>query len=973
VAKTRKALRLNLGAALLSIVILLTANVGTAAPTIAARTPLGPVSISAESALSDNGVRFAVKLRPNRARPAGPAFVSISMRGERLVKFRLGRNVIVSRTRLVGARSVIVTVTGALRERRKVRRFSVNRIVQLPSSPSLSPLPGQSGSTPVNGNFPVVATPTQVPRATVTPTRTPTPTPTPVPTTPVEQGPRSAGWESCFDGQDNDTDGRIDMFDLDCLGPNQGELPGPRPLSYGMSRFRNTDGFTHFYPSRDSRIVFVSSSTGNDLSDGFSPESPVFSFDRAYELLRDGYPDWILIKRGEYFTANGTLGENGGGFLKSGRSPNEPILVGSYGENGLRPFIRTSDGKPFLMTAYAQPPRNLVVTGLQLDGHNHPWNLQTDGIRMFGAQNVLLENNLFSGWGGAFTFLAGGEGAREPRNIHVYRNVVANQFSKSGAHSQGFFTAGVENLIVEDNVFDKNGCDRSAVSAILTDAAWDPVTRRLTQSGLFGAGSLYPTHRLGDTIKITSGTILRATSLSLESSSNSPNEADTVRGDNSLSAVDGYYNGKGLRLARSDGQETQAVRIKRYIGSTRTFELDTSIRLSGAIDGGRSYSIPIGGPLRVTPLGLYTIEAIESPDAIRLTTNELWHEPLLELESASGGDGQCTKFNRHAYISGGVGGSRGTIVAGNITRAGSSGFVQLRMGGIAVGNVSFSEPAGISLGHAENPVGSRVSGRITSNFLSGSQDINPRDPLGWGISVTGRARRISEDGPFECFAFTDSVTIEDNILQGGLRSTGNAEAITVGECSFGHLVSNNIVYDWNPTNADGSTGEGVAFGRYRNMSLVDSVTVTNNDFQMPNAGLAVKFFFTDTPVIPLGALFFSGNRYAGPPTRAQFQMVGATVGFNEFLSSTLWGESSQPSGEIIQTVAYRDPRVSAGRYAQTNHLGDTEDELFGKLRLRSRNNWSAKTEVRAIHNYLRAGFGRDPVPETERLVADALR
>ena len=51
-------------------------------------------------------------------------------------------------------------------------------------------------------------------------------------------------------------------------------------------------------PSPTARIIYVSSSEGNDLNSGLSPSAPVRTLEAGYDLLRDGQPDWMLLKRG---------------------------------------------------------------------------------------------------------------------------------------------------------------------------------------------------------------------------------------------------------------------------------------------------------------------------------------------------------------------------------------------------------------------------------------------------------------------------------------------------------------------------------------------------------------------------------------------------------------------------------------------------------------------------------------------------
>src|SRR5690606_6289182 len=69
------------------------------------------------------------------------------------------------------------------------------------------------------------------------------------------------------------------------------------------------DGWAELAPTVDSRSVYVSSSGGDDRNDGLSPESPKRTIRAGYGLLRDGPPDWLLLRSGDTWGA----GERGVG------------------------------------------------------------------------------------------------------------------------------------------------------------------------------------------------------------------------------------------------------------------------------------------------------------------------------------------------------------------------------------------------------------------------------------------------------------------------------------------------------------------------------------------------------------------------------------------------------------------------------------------------------------------------------------
>ena len=117
------------------------------------------------------------------------------------------------------------------------------------------------------------------------------------------------------------------MYDPGCYGPDDNsEEALPR---------EQENGWTTMDPSSDSRIIYVSSSDGDDSADGLTPETAIATLDRGIEMLRDGYPDWMLLRRGDSWEGTLALSDI------SGRSPDERMVIASYGDSLERPMIRT--------------------------------------------------------------------------------------------------------------------------------------------------------------------------------------------------------------------------------------------------------------------------------------------------------------------------------------------------------------------------------------------------------------------------------------------------------------------------------------------------------------------------------------------------------------------------------------------------------------------------------------------------------
>src|SRR5262245_20542208 len=126
-------------------------------------------------------------------------------------------------------------------------------------------------------------------------------------------------------------DGSIDMATVGKLSRNAFSLGLATMLMLASATSRGAvstgaDGWTVLTPSPDSRVVHVSSSQGNDANDGLSPTKPKRTLAAGKALMRQGYPDWLVLRSGDVW-----LNESFGHWGTSGRSSQEPQVLSSYG------------------------------------------------------------------------------------------------------------------------------------------------------------------------------------------------------------------------------------------------------------------------------------------------------------------------------------------------------------------------------------------------------------------------------------------------------------------------------------------------------------------------------------------------------------------------------------------------------------------------------------------------------------------
>lgn len=230
------------------------------------------------------------------------------------------------------------------------------------------------------------------------------------------------------------------------------------------------NGWTHFVPSPDSRIIYVSETTGNNLTaktysvndpeinnDPFHPASSVMAFktiSTAKTMLRSGYPDWILFRKGDVFEQ-----QVFGSVQLHGRNKNEPMLIGAYGsQNTVRPVLKTG-GQGFINFTGGDASY-MAIVGLEIYPHARTGTDEPMGIRVINAEfdYFWIEDCYIHDYFQHFaTHPIISSSIPTSSNLIVRRNVFADAWVTSNAHANAMFINQVDTILFEENLLDRNG------------------------------------------------------------------------------------------------------------------------------------------------------------------------------------------------------------------------------------------------------------------------------------------------------------------------------------------------------------------------------------------------------------------------------------------------------------------------------------------------------------------------------------
>jgi len=307
------------------------------------------------------------------------------------------------------------------------------------------------------------------------------------------------------------------------------------------------------------------------------------------------------------------------------------------------------------------------------------------------------------------------------------------------------------------------------------------------------------------------------------------------------------------------------------------------------------------------------------------------------------GSPESTILNRNMYLAYGYG---NTTVRGNIDANGASGGLQLRMGGVAEGNLFLRNPHAIVVGSFLNAPDAYVSGELRDNVVLGSRDIDTQ--------VQGRAFLIESHATTQQggHSLIRDVEVTGNVVAHQQYGTGNITAITLSGTGPHDTVSvhDNVVYDWARPSWHDPMDQRTFCIRADAEAGSTEVLIYDNLFQQPNGGFLAR---SDNDAV--GVSLFDNTYHSSAPdppdawSRGWFQLAGS-VAMDEWTQVT--GDSNPTVGQVTFVDADRDVDSYMGSLDQPA----TYEAFIAATLSQSRFNWQPEYTAEAVNAYVREGF-----------------
>lgn len=198
-------------------------------------------------------------------------------------------------------------------------------------------------------------------------------------------------------------------------------------------------------------MVYVSDSVGDDSNDGLSINTPRKSLVSGYLLLRDKFPDWLLLKRGDRFL-NQTIGNANKQWILRGSGVGLEMVISGYG-TGPRPLIVPSGQNGFYRTGGGGAPPtvdHVAIVGLEFCAYRDAQDTSSAIFLLGSGTNWLIEGCRMSGFAGGIT------AQNDVRDLRARRNIIVDMYG-ANQHPQGTYINHCSGILYEENILDANG------------------------------------------------------------------------------------------------------------------------------------------------------------------------------------------------------------------------------------------------------------------------------------------------------------------------------------------------------------------------------------------------------------------------------------------------------------------------------------------------------------------------------------
>ncbi len=251
---------------------------------------------------------------------------------------------------------------------------------------------------------------------------------------------------------------------------------------------KDASGWSILTPASDSRIIYVSSTAGNNsTATVYSPTDaaigsnvyqpvgaikPYATIEAAMAQTRSGYPDYVLLKRGDTWTVTAPISP------KAGRSYTDRSVVAYYGSSTARPLVKVPE-TVWQGLNYYNSGNYSAVMGIEFYGFQHDptsssfvgfanTNENLMGFSIASANDaqffgILIEDCKFNYFVQNVIQVYYNPTTYSTANIALRRNIITNNYSGINGKGYGLYVYR-QPVLLEENIFDHNGWYQQSTS-----------------------------------------------------------------------------------------------------------------------------------------------------------------------------------------------------------------------------------------------------------------------------------------------------------------------------------------------------------------------------------------------------------------------------------------------------------------------------------------------------------------------------